>query len=290
MPSRLHEVLIELFRQEPNLVAELLANPLDVDVPAYRQADLAPTDLNDLVPTEFRADAVVVLRDNSGEPVLAIVVEAQLRRDPDKRWSWPAYLTTLRARQRCSTVLLVVCSDATTARWCASPIPLGHPGLVLTPLVLGPDQIPAVTDPDEAVRSPQIAVLSAMAHGASPDHEAIINALVKAISSIDKDHALLYSEAVRATLPTAARQYLESKMINLSYRDSTTFAGHYFTRGKAEGKVEGEAEAILTVLEARGINVPKHVRTRITTCTDLGQLKTWTRRAATITTIDELFT
>jgi hypothetical protein len=30
--------------------------------------------------------------------VLGVVVEVQLSRDPDKRWSWPVYLTTLGAR------------------------------------------------------------------------------------------------------------------------------------------------------------------------------------------------
>ncbi|TDE01813.1 hypothetical protein E1269_22655 [Jiangella asiatica] len=80
-------MLIELFRQEPALVAQLLVDPLDIDVPTHRRAALAPTDLNDLVPTEFRADAVIVLTANGDTPVLAIVVEAQLGRDRNNRWS-----------------------------------------------------------------------------------------------------------------------------------------------------------------------------------------------------------
>lgn len=295
MPSRLHEVLIELFRHEPTLVAELLADALQVAVPAYLRADLARTDLNDLVPTEFRADAVVVLTGEGDAPVLAVIVEAQLGRDGGKQWSWPVYLTTLRARLLCPVVLLVVCSDAGVARWCAAPIVLGHPGLVLAPLVLGPDQIPAVTDPGEAARTPEVAVLSAMAHGAGPDSHAVLEALVSALQTIDFDHAMLYSVAVQTVLPMAARQYLEGLMVtlNVNYRDETTFVGRYFTRGYAEGeaagKAEGRADAVLTVLAARGVDVPADARARITACTDLDQLDTWVVRAGTVTTVDELF-
>jgi hypothetical protein len=46
---------------------------------------------------------------------------------------------------------------------------------------------------------------------------------------------------------------------------------------------------VLLVLTARGIDVPDHVRTRITSCTDQTQLDTWLKRAATATSIDELF-
>ncbi|WP_437952684.1 hypothetical protein WME98_19685 [Sorangium sp. So ce296] len=36
--------------------------------------------------------------------------------------------------------------DAEIARWCSRPIDAGHPGLKLTPLVLGPAGVPVVTD------------------------------------------------------------------------------------------------------------------------------------------------
>lgn len=39
-----------------------------------------------------------------GQPVLAVVVEVQLDRDPRKRRSWPPYLATLHARPGCLTI------------------------------------------------------------------------------------------------------------------------------------------------------------------------------------------
>ena len=115
MPTTEHEGLIELFRNRPALAAELLSEGLGVSVPAYKQADLHPAEMTDLNPTEYRADAVVVF--SLEEPVLAVVVEVQRRPDQGKRWSWPVYVTTLRARMKCPTILLVVCADDAAAAW-----------------------------------------------------------------------------------------------------------------------------------------------------------------------------
>jgi hypothetical protein len=140
MPSSLHEVLIEMFRQRPSLAAELLAAGFGIQLPGYDRAEMQSADSTVLSPTEYRADAVVVLS-AAGSAMLAVVVEVQLRRDQGKRWSWPIYLATLRGRFRCPTVLLAVCVDAGTAAWCAAPIELG-PGTTMTPMVLGPDRVP----------------------------------------------------------------------------------------------------------------------------------------------------
>jgi hypothetical protein len=188
MPSSLHEALIEMFRHRPSLAAEVLGGALGVDLPAYQVARLESGDLPDLTPTEYRADVVVVLT-TAETPVLAVVVEVQLGRDKGKKWSWPVYLSTLRARLRCPAVLLVVCADNATAAWCAVPIELGHPGWTLSPLVLGPDRVPVVNDADEAGRAPELAVLSAMAHGADPNRTDVLRALVSALAAVDEERA-----------------------------------------------------------------------------------------------------
>ncbi|MGH3679030.1 MAG: hypothetical protein ACRDT2_01695 [Natronosporangium sp.] len=59
-------------------------------------------------------------------------------------------------------------------------------------------------------------------------------------------------------------------------------------RARAEGEARGEASAVLTVLDARGIVVPPEVREQILACTDLAQLDTWLRRATTATTTDDV--
>lgn len=291
MPTAKHEGLIELFRQQPALAAQL-AEVLGIKLPVWQQARDASGDLPDLVPAQRLADAVVTLCGADGAAVLAIVVEVQLGRDREKRWSWPAYLANLRSRARCPVVLLVVCADQRTARWCGVPIELG-PGSVVRPWVLGPQHVPVVTDPGQARESPQLAVLSAMAHGGrpGPQQRAVLEALLAAYGAVDVEHASLYHDVVQRALPAAARHHLESLMLDLRRTDiyQSDFARHYIDLGLAQGKASGEAEALLEVLAARAIEVPDDVRARITGCTDLEQLRTWIRRAVTAGSVHDLF-
>jgi hypothetical protein len=73
-----------------------------------------------------------------------------------------------------------------------------------------------------------------------------------------------------------------------TYEYQSEYARRYFFEGKAEGTAEGEVDALLTVLSARGIDVPDDARARIAGCTDVQQLQTWIRRASTATSIHEV--
>jgi hypothetical protein len=96
-----------------------------------------------------------------------------------------------------------------------------------------------------------------------------------------------YSDVVLAALPAAAHRYLEALVT------AGTFPREYQSalvrRYVGQGRAEGEAAAVLTVLDARGIDVPSDARARITSCTDLDQLNSWVRRAVTADSIQELF-
>jgi hypothetical protein len=192
MPGSEHEALIELFRRDPELVARTLREVFGVDVPPYTDARLECGDLTEWVPTEYRADVVVVLE--SPKPVLAVVVEVQRTRDKAKRRSWPVYLTTLHARLKCPTMLLVICPDAAISRWCAEPIHTGHPGWGLSPLVYGPEQIPLITDPAQAARDPDLATLSAVTHGNDLDGKEVLEVFAEALQAIDPAHRHHYTD------------------------------------------------------------------------------------------------
>jgi len=264
-------------------------------LPDYDRAEVESADSTVRSPTEYRADAVVVLS-AAGSAALAVVVEVQLQRDQGKRWSWPIYLATLRGRFRCPTVLLVVCVDAGTAAWCATPIELG-PGATMTPMVLGPDRVPVVTDVEEAGRAPELAMLSAFAHGADPDRSNVLTALLSALTTVEPELADLYCDLVLAALPRAAQRYLEELMVTETYEYQSDFARRYFSQGKAEGVEQGKAEgraagqarAVLAVLDACGIDVPVGARIRIAECSDLDQLDAWVRRAVTAHSVYDLF-
>ena len=61
------------------------------------------------------------------------------------------------------------------------------------------------------------------------------------------------------------------------------------TEGRTKGRTEGEAQALLTVLTARGFGLDDATRARIAGCQDLTVLTEWIRRAATVTTLAEVF-
>ncbi|MBI4705674.1 MAG: hypothetical protein HY744_31670 [Deltaproteobacteria bacterium] len=245
---------------------------------------LEPADLTE--PAEYRADLVVLLLD--GKPVLAIIVEVQLAPDEDKRLSWPLYLAGLRARLRCPVCLLVVAPRRAVARWCARPIALGHPGFVLRPLVLGPDAVPLVTAVEQAAAAPELAVLSALAHGSGAHAVQVALAALGAIQGLDDERARFYLDLVMASLGEAARQALEAVMASGTYEYQSDFAKRYVAKGRAEGEAKGKAEAVVAVLEARGLDVPAALRQRLGGCTDLAQLDEWLRRAVTVASAAEL--
>lgn len=57
----------------------------------------------------------------------------------------------------------------------------------------------------------------------------------------------------------------------------------------AEGKIEGEIELLLVVLESRGFEVGDDLRQRIASCQDLEQIHVWARNAVTASSLDEVF-
>ncbi|MGW0180229.1 hypothetical protein [Nocardia sp. NPDC003345] len=290
MPSTPHEVVIDMFTERPGLVAPLLS-ALGCELPDYETVKPRSERAAVVAPTEYYADAVLVF-ERSGESVLAVVVEIQLRRDPDKLWSWPVYTASLRARMRCPVLLLIVCPDPRTAKWAAQPLDFGYgsPSTTLTPLVLDPSSVPVVTDPGLATELPELAVLSAVAHPQHPDHTQIWQALATGLRTLGEDPALRYHDFILTMLPRAVRPAWEAFMSTglRDYNFTSDFARRYIAEGRAEGRAEGEAASILTVLDARGIDVPDRVRDAITSCEDLDQLQKWLRRALEINQADEL--
>ena len=278
MPSMAHEILLDLFKNRPSLAAEILIEVLGFPLPAYTEARLASADLTEIQPAEYRADAVVLLLDGD-VPVRVIIVEVQLAVDSRKRLSWPAYVTVSRAIHGCPAGLLIVAPEAVVAGWCAEPIETGVPGFVLRPPVLARTAIPVVADPEEAVRRPELGVLSAMAHGDSDQGTTIAAAVLPALQGLDDDRARLYYDLVYNSLHEGARRTLEAMMKGYEYQSD--FAKKYV----AEGLAEGTAQALLTVLRVRGIAVPEVVRERILAQKDPERLERWLEKAAVASSV-----
>jgi hypothetical protein len=187
MPSITHDGMLQPFEHRPELAAELLAGALTVALPAWRHARLGSGDLSD----------------SKAKAVLRVVIEVQLGKHTRKRYTWPAYVATLRGRQ-----------------------------------ALG------------------------------------------VLHTVDRDRAEVYRDAVRAA-HRAAQDYLE-EFVNTK---GWVFRSDFAIRHRRETK----AEAVLAVLDTRGIEVPDEARERIHQCTDLKKLDRWVRRAAKADSINDVF-
>lgn len=286
MVSKEHEVVVEMFRNRARLAPEF-GEALGVELPSWSQARADASDLNELVPTEYRADLVVLLERGEGEErerVYALVVEAQLSTDARKRMVWPQYLTSLRARLECPVMLLVVTPDEAVERWCEEAIETGHPRWVLYPLVLGPSRIPVVDSLEVARENPELLVLSALVHGRTQAGRRI----VRVLPALESERTRLYARLIVLFLGEEARQELE-EMMRSDNPQEVDFFQRFVDEGMERGVVKGKAADVLEVLEARGLEVDAQGRERIVTCTDLGQLQRWLRKAVTVKSVQELF-
>jgi hypothetical protein len=288
-----HEFVAELFRNRPEMTSEILEH-LGCSLPESDGARVISAEFNDITPTEYRAD-VTITRTIGGDLAYAVIVESQQRPDRRKRFSWPVYVATLHARLECPVFLLVTCPSDHVAQWCGQPIVIGAERLfAMSPIALDLENVPKVTDVALAERLPELAVLSAAAHGGSPGAEQVLEAVAAGFRNVDDDHADLYYDYVAGALPTAALAILRRLMSILeTYRPVSDWGRRHFRngelKGKAEGKAEGEAEALLTVLSARGFDVPAEMQAQINGCADTDLLKAWIRRAVTVNKLEDLF-
>jgi hypothetical protein len=170
-------------------------------------------------------------------PVLGIIVEVQLSPDERKRFVWPAYVANLRARIECPVCLLVVTADDAVARWAARRVELGGQNY-FAPYVLSPSLVPKVTEAEAARANPELAVLSAMAHGESANTEEsvrIATVAQMASAGLDDDRSKLYFDLIMSSLSEAARHAL-NQMDARNYEYRSDFARHYVAQGEMQGR------------------------------------------------------
>ncbi len=285
-PSMVHEGVIALVRDNPAFAASLLRDLLHVEVPRFRAARLSEAALPELVPVEYHADAVVLfdgIVEEKTRPVLGTIFEVQLERKDRKRYTWPLYAVTARARHECPFILIVVTPDLAVARWADQPIELGNGSFA--PCVIGPQGIPQVTDREQAMREPQLAVLSVVAHGDGDVETAVSigRTVIDAIRSLPEEQRLLYSRLIEKALSEAARKALAmephiEKFFTEAHRQSY-----------AQGEAKGKAESVIRILQRRGLAMTDEQQRRVASCTDLAALDQWLDRVLSVASVDELF-
>src|SRR5580692_10139950 len=193
-PTSQHEALHRIFLQDEALFARAAAHILGIVVQEPQQVTVLSSDLTTVKPLERRADSVLMAEWLIDDPVgrYVPIIESQTDPDDTKLRRWPYYIAYLHDKYECPVVLLVVCNKENTARWARQPIVIGLPDLtcmLVHPVVLGPDNVPAVTDIAEAGIDVTFAVFSALTHSRSPKVGAILEALAGALKAIDRDTA-----------------------------------------------------------------------------------------------------
>ncbi|MFI1353229.1 hypothetical protein ACH4TV_06540 [Streptomyces sp. NPDC020898] len=295
MVSSAHEAMHQIFREDPGLFARVLPKA-GITFPEPTATRLVDTDLTEIKPLVRRVDTLLEVEvDTADGGGYLLLVESQGAPDPDKFSSWTYYLAHAYAKHRLPPVLLVVCQDKDTASWAANPIRIGlpvHTTMMVFPMVLGPDNVPAILDPDEAAEDLPLAVFSALAHAKDPALPAILDALATAVDIVGDDVAVDWAEFTEVGLDnTQARAHWRKLMAMRTSRfpGSGTIIEETLIKGQTEGRAEGRAEDILRILDVRGIDVPEAARERIANCTDLDTLGTWFDRAITASDAQELF-
>ena len=285
-----HEAPLELIRQHPDLAVDLVRAMTGVPVPDDARADLGPTSLNAVVPAEFTADSVVVASDPAtGKPALVIVVEPQGRDDRTKAYSWPAYLANVREAARCPrAVLIVICPDPREADKCRQVIPMGHPGWDLWPIVIDPKH-----HPDPAGAGPYLILFLACLPALDMESQAGARQVLAAIrdtGASDADRKRLTAIILKRA-SDAARHTLEAMMSTTEWKDDfiESYVQIGLEQGREQGAADAKAQAVLKVMDARGLRPTQEQRAKVTATAGIAQLDHWLDRALTAETAADVF-
>ncbi|MER8257186.1 hypothetical protein [Streptomyces albidoflavus] len=253
-----------------------------VEFPSYTACAYVPTD---------RAEGEIGALwrfETEREGTFLLAVTTQAGKDPARRSAWARRLVSLYLRHRAPPVLLVVCPDRETAEWASQPITAGGPfsSLVLTPVAAGPHNLPPVTDPREAAQDPAFATLSALAHARTTSADAILKALSAALRDVPEDVADPLAELTAQGLGKlpAADLWRNLMAVDLSFYKSPMVQ-----EIREESRAEGEARALLRVLQSRGFRLSAELEQQVSGCRDTATLNRWLDRAVTAETLDEVF-
>lgn len=293
-PSPQHEALHRIFTHDKDLFARTIRHVLGKEVPGPLNVSSLSTDYTVVEPVhERRGDSALLaeLLVEGRDDRFIILIESQTEPDrQDARYRWPFYCAYLHDKYRCPVLLVVVTSSEETARWARKRFEIGLPGLTcltLQAIVLGPDNVPAITDPQAAANDPGFAVFSAITHSRSAEIGGILETLAGALAVADAKTGSLLAEFTEAGLGegTIGRTIWRNLMATRTY----PYVSELRSQGREEGRAEARALDIERLLDKRGIAMTAADRERITSCRDGETLDVWLDRVLTISEIAELF-
>lgn len=244
-------------------------------------------ELHDRVSKIYQADTIVAAGPPQ-DPWYSVITEIETTMTQQKVEQTVRYAVTRWLQLGCKPVYVLIISPDPKAGAYSGPVIMksGNLTITLDVVVAGPDQIPVFTQPDQFIADREIVPLVMMAHGGKPGvREAFIEVL-KGIDGED-DRVQLFEYALSAS-SSRNRRDLEAMVSTTAWPIYSEIGKKQFGKGREEGRVEGEAAAVLAVLEERGLEVSTAQRARIEGTTDPDLLLTWIRRAVTTPSTAEL--
>jgi hypothetical protein len=167
-PSLSHELLLALFSHFGEQTRKVVAR--EVPLPAKDMVVRSvSSDLSQIMPTQHLADHVLAFYERAPTNELeeryadlVIILESQLSIAEAKNFAWPSYVANAAKRFHCDAILLVLTDDPSVASWARGPF--GPSRMPLRPVVFCLAEMPQQLPMDEALESPILAVLHALAH------------------------------------------------------------------------------------------------------------------------------
>ena len=184
----------------------------------------------------------------------------------------------MRARKRCPTIVLVVAPDADVAAWATEPIDSGLGRGSCSPLVLGPEIVPRVTDEALAAQEPELAILSAVAHGNGANGLDVVQAFFRALDRLDRELAAAHFQIVYTAMREPMRIALEAMVMERQTQAKATFPPFMqklIDRGELEGELKGARGVLLRLVAQAGISLSDDDRARVQACNELATLERW---------------
>ncbi|MEV5409750.1 hypothetical protein AB0K60_13045 [Thermopolyspora sp. NPDC052614] len=276
MPSPRHDALNRLMQHHPDLPIRLLREVGGIDLPDLL-LHVGPGDLRDRISREMHADTVVF-----GGPRqdrwFSVIVEVETEMSEKKPHDTVVAAAVLWLETRAPVHVIFITPDPDAAKF-AGPVQISIGCLTITmhPVIVGPDHIPVLTDPNQMAGDLLTSALSVMAHGHRPD---VARAFVKLLGDLPADDATSLFNYTIDMAPPPTRRLLE-ETVTTYVTENSPWAQNLYRKG--------QADAVLSVLRLRNIAVPPDRQQQLSTCTDPTLLDLWLQRALDATHIDDLF-
>ena len=255
VPDDLHQRILALLAARPELTVTLAkrVDPTVVEALAGREWTARVRDPNlrartllgkdrhllpDLVVTVDPADSP-----QEAAPVITLVIECQLNTDRDKYYTWVEYLAAARRSYGAAARVIVLSPVDEVIVWAHG---LFEAEPALRPLLVGRAVMPWIDRPDRALRNPEMALLSAVFHGASEDGLAVVTAAAAALQSLPAKERREYTMLLEDALPEA----MMNELRKLTQQEAQAAADEWFRSrapyqiGHREGLEQGREQGL----------------------------------------------